>query len=408
MKVALVTQYFWPEQFIVNDLVRHLEAQGHYVRVLTGKPNYPEGEIYPGYSESLVQSEKYSKNIEINRAPLRPRKSGKLNLLKNYFSFVFNGLRYFPEFVKNSEFDAIIVFANSPITAAIPAILLKWKLKSHLAIWIQDLWPESLSATGYVQNKLILKIVGVLVKVIYYFADTLLVQSKAFFDPVSKYAPAKKIVYYPNSVDPSALESADAEKIPENILNVLETNFCFVFAGNIGSAQSVETIVGAAKLLKDIPEIRLVIVGSGSLSDWIAKQKKDEGLDILELPGRFPSSLMGQFFSRAKGLLVTLKGEEIFNYTVPCKVQSYLASGTPIIAALNGEGSRIINEAKAGLTCPAEDSVELASCIKQLYEMTDSEREQMGKNGLKYFEDNYEMSKQAGELIRILEQRILM
>ena len=406
MKILLVTQYFWPEQFIINDLVRHLDSQGHKVKVLTGKPNYPEGDIFEGYSQTGLVEEKFSDNIEIKRVPLRPRKIGKLNLLRNYCSFVWNGLRHFPKMVKGEQFDVILVFAVSPITMAILAIYLKTKLKTHLAIWVQDLWPESLSATGHITNRYVLKLVGLLVKAIYYFADTLLIQSKGFYQPVSQYASKDKIVYYPNSIDQRSLVCDSAEDLPSGLAEILESNFCIIFAGNIGKAQSIETIVDAAQILKVEQHIKLIIVGSGSMLEWCQCEKEKRNLTNLILPGRFPSTMMSKFFNRAGGLLVSLKDQKIFRYTIPSKIQSYMASGKPIIASINGEGGRIINEAQAGLTCNAEDAEGLASSIKLLYEMSDAEKEKMGGNGLKYFVDNYEMGKQAGELVKIFEQRI--
>ena len=182
MRILLVTQYFWPESFIINQLVTALSKKGHHLVVLTGKPNYPEGEVYPGYQKYGVQHEMMG-DIQVIRVPLRPRKSANaIALILNYFSFIWSGLIRFPFLVKNQQFDEILVFAPSPITSAIPAILLKYLKGAHLTIWVQDLWPESLFATGFIKNKFVLKSVGFLVKFIYAAADTLLVQSKAFIN----------------------------------------------------------------------------------------------------------------------------------------------------------------------------------------------------------------------------------
>lgn len=406
MKLLIVSQYFSPESFIINDLARHIQAAGHEVTVLTGKPNYPQGVIYSGYKFSGVRRENYADAIEVIRVPLIPRgKSSGLRLAINYISFVLSGLLFFPWLVRGKSFDAIVVFAISPITAAIPAILLKWLKGAHLALWIQDLWPESLSATGFIHNKSILRTVGWMVQGIYACSDTLLVQSRAFQKPVSRYSREDKIVYYPNSYENKAESVSGAFQASEMLLDEFNTKFCLVFAGNLGRAQALETLVQAADRLKHLKHFRLVVVGSGSMQAWLEQQKKEKSLDNLILAGRFPFEEMPQIYSRAAGLLVTLKRDEIFSYIVPSKIQAYLSAGRPIIAALDGEGSKIIDEAGAGLTCPAEDVEGLVNCVEKLYAMTEAERETMGKAGRKYFLEHFEMKTQAGKLIEILEMR---
>lgn len=407
MNLLLVSQYFWPETFIINALIKKLVTHGNSVVVLTGKPNYPLGEIFPGYKEMGVQAELFDGSIEVFRVPLKSRGHGGAKaLFLNYFSFVWSGLRYFPKLVRGRQFDVILVFAISPITAAIPAIPLKWRKKAHLAIWILDLWPESLSATGFLKNRVALKLVGWLVKGIYFFADTLLIQSQAFRMPVMRYGKEEKIVYYPNSIDTGMFDNAESQPLPDELTHILETYFCVVFAGNIGKAQAVQTMVDACVRLRDLMDFKLVVVGSGSMSEWMQLQKESHGLENLFLAGRFPMNMMSDIYARAAGLLVTLKDEEIFSFTVPGKVQAYLAVGKPIIAALNGEGARIVDESKAGLTCRAEDSESLALRVRELHAMSPSERQEMGAKGRAYFLDHYDMEYQAKHLVEILESRI--
>lgn len=407
MRILIVSQYFWPEQFIINDLVKCLVAQGHQATVLTGKPNYPDGELYPGYTVPGIQKDLFEENIEVLRVPIRPRRTGGAkNLLLNYLSFVWAGLRLFPGLVKGREFDAILVFAISPLTAAIPAIRLKFIHKAHLAVWIQDLWPETLAATGFVRNPILLKLAGWMVRRIYGCSDTLLIQSRAFHDPVARYAKTDKIVYYPNSIEIGGAPADPSSALPAELAQLLVENFCIVFAGNIGRAQAVETLVAAAVELKNLPDCKVVIVGSGGMLEWVKKKKITLELNNLMLPGRFPINMMPQIYDGAAALVVTLKDEEIFSYTVPSKVQAYLAAGKPIVAALNGEGARVVTEAGAGLTCAAEDSASLVRCIRDLYAMPKAQREQFGANGRAYFLEHFEMSRQAKRLVEILQERI--
>jgi glycosyltransferase involved in cell wall biosynthesis len=405
MKLLIVTQYFWPETFIINDLARVLRDLGHVVVIATGKPNYPEGGTYAGYSASGVQREMFEENIEVIRVPLRPRRKGSaIDLLLNYASFVCSGLMRLPFLLRGRSFDAILVFAASP-NVALPAIPLKWTQKAHLALWIQDLWPESLSATGFIRNRAVLKLVELLVRGTYLAADTLLVQSRAFIGPVSRLATEGKVLYYPNSLDSSPPETRNEAPQPE-LLTVLKGHFCVVFAGNIGTAQAIGTLVEAALHLQDLPQVRIVLVGSGSMLEWVKQKKEELNLHNLVLAGRFPMNAMSGIYAHASCLVVTLKDEEIFSYTIPSKVQAYLAAGRPIIAAVNGEGARVVSEAGAGLTCPAEDSLELANCVRRLFAMPESERLHMGAAGRRYFLEHFEMRGQAIRLIEILEERI--
>ncbi len=406
----MVTQYFWPEFFIINGLVKTLSSQGHTVKILTGKPNYPGGEVFDGYDQYGIEQELFADNVQVFRAPLRPRKSGGAkNLLLNYLSFVWNGLCYFPKAIEGKSYDVIFVFAPSPITSAIPAIYLKWKLKTHLAIWVQDLWPESLKATGFISNNILLKMIGWMVRGIYSSADTLLIQSKAFYKPVLQYTNADKIVYFPNAY--SDKQSEIKKRVKDEgefgkLINVLEQKFCLTFAGNLGTAQSLPTILLAAEKLKKINDFCIVFVGTGSMSTWLAKQKKERGLDNIYLAGHYPNETMPEIFKRSKALLVTLKKDEIFEYTIPSKVQAYLASGRPIIAALDGEGGRIINEAKAGIVCAAEDADGLVLSVRRLIGMSDNEQSEFGRAGREYYLANFEMKKQCQALIDILERRL--
>src|SRR3989338_9161837 len=319
MRILIVSQYFWPESFIINDLAKILRDQGHNIVVATGKPNYPEGKVYDGYRASGLQKEFFDRDIEVFRVPLRPRgKGGALNLFLNYISFVWSGLRWFSWLLRGYSFDAILVYAGSP-NVSIPAVPIKWMKRAHLAIWVQDLWPESLEATGFIHNRVVLGIVGLVVRMIYSIADTILVQSPAFKAPVSRYARQEKIVYYPNSLIHSETACNEAMPLPFELLDTLKSHFCAVFAGNIGTAQAVETLVDAALQLKTQPNIRMVLVGSGCMSEWVRRKKDEFALDNLILAGRFPMSSMMEVFRHAACLVVSLKGDEIYSYTVPCK-----------------------------------------------------------------------------------------
>lgn len=397
MRLLVLSQYFWPESFVINDVVRCLREQGHEIVVATGKPNYPDGEVFPGYRAAGLQREPYLGDIDVVRVPLWPRRrGGAKNLVLNYLSFVLSGLVFFPWLLRGRSFDAILVFAPSPITQVIPAILLKWLKGARLAVWVQDLWPESLSATGFVRQPVLLRMVGWMVRGIYRACDLLLVQSRAFVEPVARYGDRSRIRYLPNVLD--IREAPDPGAVPSELIELLDRYFCVVFAGNLGTAQSLDMVVQVAEQLRDLVDVRLVLVGSGSRLAWLQASKDALQLDNLILPGRFPPHAMPAIFERASALLASLNDAPVFAQTIPSKVQAYLAAGRPILASLNGEGARVVQEAGAGLVSPAEQARPLVENIGRLRAMDDRERAAMGEAGRRYFLANFEMSSQVRKL----------
>jgi len=398
MKLLVVTQYFWPEDFRINDLVRSLAERGHDVEVLTGKPNYPEGIIFPGYRAWGCQQEQWN-GATVHRVPLAGRGSkSAVKLALNYLSFILSGLVLAPWLLRRRKYDVVFVYGLSPILQAIPALFLGWLKKAPVAIWVQDLWPESLSATGYVRSSMILKVVESVVRFIYRNADLLLVQSRAFEPRIAAMAPGKPIIYYPNSVDALFCNPGSTVALPE--IPALEGAFPVMFAGNIGAGQAVEVIVEAATILQGHPDIRFVVFGKGSRWEWMRAEVESRGLTNVHLPGRFPVETMPGLMQKASALLVTLANEPIFAATVPNKIQAYMAAGRPILACLNGEGARLVTEARAGLTVAAEDAAALAAATLQLFQMPRADREALGANGRSYFRQHFDHEHLTDVLVR--------
>ena len=279
-------------------------------------------------------------------------------------------------------------------------IFLGWLKGCPVVLRVQDLWPESLSATGYVQNRLLLKLVELVVRFIYSHVDLLLVQSRAFEESVCSLASGTPIIYQPNSVG-KIFDELVIDEIP--YIDGFDKGFSVMFAGNIGAAQSVSVIVEAASILKQYTDIHFVILGDGSSREWMLKEVQQRELLNLHLPGKFPVETMPAFMQKASVLLVTLTDKSIFALTVPNKVQAYLAIGRPIIACLNGEGARIVVEAGAGLATPAEDAKALAETILNVYKLTPVERKNMGENGRQYFQKHFNHDHLVDQLIGHLQ-----
>lgn len=397
MRVLVVSQYFWPETFRINEVVLSLRDAGAQVTVLTGKPNYPEGRVFDGWRAGGVARERWQ-GIEVLRVPMLPRgRANAVGLALNYLSFAVSGALLAPWLLRGRRFDVIFAYGNSPLTQVVPALALKALRRGPVALWVQDLWPQSLQATGFVRSRALLDAVERMVRLLYRGCDLLLVQSRAFVDEVARLADPRKVVYHPNPGE-LALRSREAPGEPPFVFS---DAFNVVFAGNLGTAQAIPTIVEAAERLRTRTDVRLVLVGAGSLGGWLRDQVAQRGLANVDLPGRFGPETMPAVYARASALLVTLAAEDAFRMTVPSKVQAYLAAGRPLVAALDGEGARVVEEAGAGLCVPAQDAAALASAIERLADAPGSVRDAMGRRGRAYYLEHFEPERLARRLLEL-------
>jgi glycosyltransferase involved in cell wall biosynthesis len=386
LRILLVTQYFWPEDFRINDLARGLHERGHRVTVLTGIPNYPDGRFFDGYGARGPREQDYH-GVRVLRVPLVSRGQARgARLAMNYASFalsasVLGALR------ARGGFDAILVYAPSPITVGIPAIILGRLTGAPVLFWLQDLWPEILQALGVIRSQRAARAIERLARFIYRGSDRILVQSRAFAPSVERLGGGERLRYLPNTAEdfyrPMAPE--EAEGVPP-----LPDGFRVMVAGNIGASQAFGTLIAAAERLREHTDIHFVVVGDGRMRPWVEEQVRERGLqDTVHLLGRYPVEQMPHFFAHADVLLATLGRDPVFEFTIPGKVQPYLACAKPVIASLDGEGARVVREA-GGIACPAEDAEALANAVLALREMDPAERAAMGARARAYFLEHFD------------------
>ena len=397
MKLLILSQYFWPENFRINDVVEGLASRGHSVTVYTAMPNYPVGRFFEGYGFFGPFRERY-KSAEVRRSPIFARgEGGGLRLALNFASHALFSTLLAP-FLVRGRFDAILVYEPSPMTIGIPARALRAIKRAPLLFWVQDLWPESLSATGAVKSPALLGVVDRLIKWIYRGCDRVLVQSEAFIPSVRSHGvPDARIRYLPNSAENFYRKLVASPGDPEAA--ELPAGFRVMYAGNIGAAQDFPTIVAAAEILRAHSDIQWVIVGEGRMRGWVEDELRRRGLSgTVRLLGQRPPERMARYFAHADVLLATLRREPIFAYTIPSKIQTYIACGKPVIAALDGEGGRIIREAGAGWAVPAEDPQALADAVLAASRTPGPEREAMGNRGEAWFREHFEREKLLSRL----------
>lgn len=382
MRILVVCQYYYPEPFRITDICQTLVQMGHEVTVLTGLPNYPEGHVLDEYRRGQKRNENIN-GVNVIRCFEVGRGRGHLRLFLNYLSFVFSGsLRAIK---LENDFDVVYVNQLSPVMMAIPAIIYKRKNNKKLLLYCLDLWPESLAAGGIRNDSIIYKLFLRISKRVYQSADKILVSSatfKEYFSDVLQIS-SENIDHLPQYAEDLFFEKADEEKT----ITYHDSRYNFVFAGNIGEMQSVETIIKAANLLRDYDEMSFHIVGDGAKLEECKELALNLGLENIRFYGRRPIEEMPRFYAMASAMLITLKDNKALSYTLPGKLQSYMAAGKPVIGAINGETARVIKESGCGICCAAEDYKGLAKTL--LMFCSGKEEVRMGSNAQRYYIENY-------------------
>ncbi len=406
LRILVVSQYFWPENFRINDLVKEWVLRGHEVTVLTGIPNYPTGKVFDDFREKPNAFAEYE-GAKVVRVPMLLRGTGGVRLMFNYLSFVVGASMFGPWQLRGKPVDVIFVFEPSPVTVGLPAVLLSKIKKAPVVFWALDLWPESLAAIGVVRSSLVLGWVGRMVRFIYNRCTLVLGQSHSFLGSIARYCDDKsKIRYFP-SWSEDLLAQGNVKLAPE--VSEWQSGFTVMFSGNIGEAQDMPALLEAAERLRTNVNIRWVIVGDGRKFDWLQSEVIKRGLDKqVLLPGRFSIDRMPSFYAHADALLVTLKRDPVFSMTIPGKVQSYLMAGIPLLGMLDGEGAAVIQAADAGLTCSAGDSAGLARAVLTMAGMSLGQRQQMGSNGLSYAQQEFGRYQLMNRLEALLTEAVVL
>lgn len=381
-KILVICQYYKPEPFRISDICEEMVRRGHEVQVVTGYPNYPEGILYERYGKGKHIDEVIN-GVKIHRCYTVPRKTGTVKRMMNYYSYAVSSVKYVlsKECTTSDGTSFDVVFCNqlSPVMMAYAAIVYKKKYKVPIVMYCLDLWPESLIAGGITRTSVIYKYYHHVSKRIYRQMDKILITSRMFSDYLRNEFGIKKeeIEYLPQYAE--GIFKQISPRTEDGIFN-------FMFAGNIGAVQSVETVIKAAKLLKDEP-VKFHIVGGGT--DLERLQKMGENMKNVIFYGRRPIEEMPKFYAMADAMLVTLSDDPVLSLTLPGKVQSYMAVGKPIIGAIDGETKFVIEEARCGFCGNAGDAEMLAENIKRFIS-SHTDRTLMGQNARSFYEKNFE------------------
>ncbi len=389
MKILFISQYFYPEQFSNNSLALELVQRGHKITVIPSVPNYPGGVFFLGYSNKSRRFEVW-RGIKITRARTVARGNTPLRLILNYLTYPFTAFWVILSLNPN-KYDISFTSMPSPLTQSIPSIIVKWLYGTPSVYWIQDIWPDSAIHILGIKNRWITKVLDSVCGWMYRRADILLIQSEAFRSKIEGFGvDPHRIRFFPNTAPPVYRPIAKKEISPEIGALVDDSKFNVMFAGNIGEAQDIGTIISAAEILRTFDDICFIFVGSGRY-----QEQAQALIDMAELGnqvkflGRYGEDEMPYFFALADVMLVTLKDNPVFRLTVPYKIQCYMACGRPIIASLNGEGADVVQRSRGGISVTAENPTVLAEAILEMRNMKLKDREEMAKNARSYYEQHY-------------------
>lgn len=382
MRILILSQWFQPEpHFKGLEFAIALRDLGHEVEVLTGFPNYPGGVVYPGYCVRLMQRETMD-GIVVTRAYLFPsHDQSALRRIVNYVSFAVSTTLL--ALVQRKP-DVVYVY-TPPMTAALAAVALRLFRRVPFVCDIQDLWPDTLAATGMVGSPRILAAVGWWTSFALRRATRIVVLSAGFKRRLAERGIATPIRVVPNWAPPDIV--AGAQDVPARPAPP-DGVFTILFAGNMGKAQALDTVIEAARILRErSARIRFVMVGGGVEVALLKERAGDLLHDTMVFhPARHPSQ-MADLFATADALLVHLRDDPLFDITIPSKTQAYLAIGRPILLGVRGDAAMMVEEAGAGLVFPPQDASALANVAQRLAAMPDAERAAMGAAGRHFYDE---------------------
>lgn len=397
--ILVISQYFHPEPFRINDMCRELVRRGYRITVLTGIPNYPEGKTYPGYGWFQRRRENLE-GVEVLRIPLISRGKSSLRLALNYGSFVVSG--FFWMLFTRLRADHVFTFEVSPMTQALIGVWYAKRKKVPHTLYVQDLWPENVESVTGIHSKLVITPISKMVGYIYRNCDRILATSPSFVAEIRKRIAEdpEKVQYWPQYAEEFYMPCPQAADV-----HIQEdSRFKLAFTGNIGRAQGLDVLLRTALYLKerDISDVCFVIVGDGRYKDQFQSEIKTQQTgEMFIFVDRQPAERIPALLAACDAAFLSFMDDPLFEKTIPAKLQSYMACGMPVVAAAKGETERIIREAECGICTPIADAEALASAITALKARPDLH--DLGRNARAYFDAHFEKKKLMDELEDILQ-----
>ncbi|MFQ7414822.1 MAG: glycosyltransferase family 4 protein [Blautia hansenii] len=380
--ILVISQYFYPEQFRINDICTEWVKRGYKVTVLTGIPNYPQGRYYEGYGLNKKRKETWN-GVDIIRIPLIPRGQTPIGLVLNYFSFPISGWVW--NLCNKIKADYVFMFEISPMTQCKIGVWYAKKHKIPLYLYVQDLWPENVEIITGIHNRCIIAPIQHMVDKIYKACEDIFVTSPSFAEAICKRGIKQDKVHYWPQYAEEFYYPRDKEKVTQIST---ENKFKIIFTGNIGYAQGLDILPKTAKILKEknIKDVQFVIVGEGRYCEQLKKEIEDIKEMFIMIPKQ-PAQKIPELLTACDVAFLSFQDMALWKMTIPAKLQSYMACGMPIIASAEGETEKVITEAKCGISTPLGDSVKLADAIISI---KNTDLSILRENSRKYFLSHFE------------------
>lgn len=397
--ILVISQYFYPEQFRINDIAAEWAKRGFKVTVLTGIPNYPKGKFYEGYSWFKKRKEIWN-GIEIIRIPLVARGKSSIGLALNYFSFVVSGWLW--KCFTKIKADLVFTSEVSPMTQALIGVWYSKKHKIPNYLYVQDLWPENVEIVTGIKNPLVIRPIEQMVEYIYKNCDKIFATSPSFVTAIQNRISADKakVIYWPQYAEDFYHPVEEkSELIPQDgVLNI-------VFTGNIGTAQGLEILPETAKKLKMKNfKVRFIIVGDGrNKENLIRCIEKNQVEEYFHLIGQQPPEKIPSILSASDAAFLSFANNPLYSMTIPAKLQSYMACAMIVIAAASGETKRIIEEANCGFVADLDNSDELVAQIIKFVNVSSFEKKLMKQNAIDYYHNHFNRLKLHEQIITTLD-----
>lgn len=385
--ILVVSQYFYPEQFRINDIAAEWVKRGYKITVLTGIPNYPKGKFYDGYGYRKKRNERYD-GVDIIRLPIIPRGNNSIQLIFNYFSFVISG--WWWKSLTKIKADYVFTFEVSPMTQALPGIWYAKKLDIPSYLYVTDLWPENVQMVAGINNKFVLKSIRRMVDSIYHRTERIFTSSMSFIHAIANRGISEdKLEFWPQYAEDYYMPlSKDVVDLTEIIQDDV---FSIIFAGNIGYAQGLGVLTDVAMLLKQEKiRVRFNMVGDGRFKSILQSNvitcDVDEYFEFIE---QQPAIRIAEFMALNDAALICLAQSPVFAITLPSKLQTCMSCGIPLLVSADGEIQDIVRESDSGLCSNAADAEGLAQNIKAMLKLPKSRLDEMGKNAIEYSSENF-------------------
>lgn len=392
--ILVVSQYFHPEPFRINDMCREWVRRGYQVTVLTGIPNYPQGKFYPGYHWFKKRKEEWH-GVRIIRIPLFARGKTSVGMALNYASFVVSG--FFWKLFTRVKADLVFNFEVSPMTQALVGVWYAKRRNIPCYLYVQDLWPENVEIVTGIHNQAVLGSIGSMVNYIYKHCTKIFATSVSFVSEIQKRVldDPDKVLFWPQYAEEfyQPVSRVPVDEIPDN------NSFKVIFTGNIGTAQGLDILPSAAVYLQRHQTsthrpVQFVIVGDGRYkAEFLEEIRKNKVDGMFILIDRQPAERIPQMLAACDAAFLSFMDNPLFSKTIPAKLQSYMACAMPVAASAAGESQRIIQQARCGVCCPIGDAKGLAEGIQYLADLTQDAIEEMKQNSLRYCSEHFNKMK---------------